>query len=100
MSNRTADGWMLNTSQEDPPTAAELDNPTALAPDGRPTAPPALGPRESPACLPAKKAARRVNKKCCSLQGKEDKSREDVGMFVPTKIVSFHCSDLRSEPLP
>lgn len=31
---------------------------------------------------------------CCALHGKEDKSRKDVGVFVPAKIVSFHCSDL------
>lgn len=95
-----ADGWMLNTSQEDPPTAAELNNTTLLTPDERPTAPPAWDNGESPACLTDKKAARRVNKKCHSLQGKEDKSRRDTGMLVPTKMVAFHCSDLRLEPLP
>lgn len=85
VSSGTADGWMSNTSQEDPPTAAELENPGPLAPDGRPTAPPASGPRGKPSLPPPEQAARRGNKKCCSLQGKEDKSRKDIGMFVPTK---------------
>lgn len=34
MSNHRADGCVSNVSQEDPPTAAELDNPTPLAPEG------------------------------------------------------------------
>lgn len=34
VSNRTADGCMSNTSQEDPPTAAELDKPRHSLPMG------------------------------------------------------------------
>lgn len=92
-----ADGWVSNTSQEDPPDSTGpaplelLDSTTPLTPDGHPV-PLAQLQRESP-------AARRVNKNCCALQGKEDKSRKDVGVFVPARIVSFHCSDLRLELL-
>lgn len=50
-----------------------------------------LGTTGKPSLLPAEKAATRVNEKCSSLQGKEDKSRKDV---------AFHCSNISLEPLP
>lgn len=83
MSKHRADGWVSNTSQEDPPDSTTPRHSLLMG---------AQLHRESP-------AASRVNKNCCSLQGKEDKSRKDVGVFVPARIVSFHCSDVRLQLL-
>lgn len=95
MSKHTADGWVSNTSQEDPPDST-TPAPLELLDSTTPHQLLLMGAQlHWLSCT----AASRVNKNCCSLQGKEDKSRKDVGVFVPAKIVSFHCSDLRLELL-
>jgi len=93
VSNRAADGWVPNTSQEDP----EPHSPMALVPAGRPAAPPASAPRGEPS---RPRGCQESSSATCALLGKGDKCRNDVGTSVPTEMVSSHRSDLRLEPPP